>query len=112
MFELNTRNVLIASAVALTATACAVAAVMWTTDKSWDQEAADKAHQSMLDAYDAAVAACAGDNNKASFAFELAASEIRKTFAEANAKFEPELAEWLKKFDDKVKVLKKDIRKA
>lgn len=112
MFELNLKNLMIATGVAVAVTATVAGVVMWCTNSKWDEKHAEKAYDSMLDAYHAAVAECPGDHNKASFAFELAASEIRKTFAEANSKFEDELKEFLERYDEQVKRLKKDIRKA
>lgn len=111
MFELNTKNLLIAGASALAVTAVIVGGVVWFSKSSWDKEAADKAHSSMIDAYNAATSEFPTDHNKASFAFEVAASEIRKTFIEKNSKFEVELNEWLERYDEEVKNMKKVIRK-
>lgn len=112
MFELNVKNLLIAGGIAIAATAAVVTVVAWMSSAKWNEKAADKAFESMVDAHNQAVEEHPGDINKARFAFELAASEIRKTFIEVNTDFDPELKEWLDRFDEEVKRLKKEIRKA
>lgn len=112
MFELNRKNILIAAGAAIAVTAAITGAVVWATSRKWCPKKADLAYESMMDAYNNAVKEYPSDRNKAAFAFELAAAEIRKTFIEENTKFDTELKEWLQRFDDQIEHFKKEIRKA
>lgn len=112
MFELNRKNILIATGVAVATVAAITGAVMWATNRKWCPKKADLAYESMMDAYNNAIKEFPSDRNKAGFAFEIAAAEIRKTFIEENMQFDAELKEWLKRFDDQIEHFKKEIRKA
>lgn len=112
MIELNKKNILIAAGIAVAATAAVVGVVMLTTRKKWCPKHADTAYESMIHAFDAAMKDHPNDRERARFTFELAAAEIRKTFVELNSQHEKELNEWLARFDEQVKKLMKDIRKA
>lgn len=112
MIEFNTKNLLVAGGIAIAATVAVVGVIMFTTRKKWCPKHADTAYEAMMTAYDTSIKDFPNDREKARFAFELAANEIRKTFVEANTQYEVELNEWLERFDEQVKKLLKDIRKA
>lgn len=112
MFELNTKNLLIAGAIAVTATAAVVGTYMWFNRDVWDQEKADQVIHDLLDIYNESVAEWPSDKAKASLAYGLAAGAARRTFVESNARFEKELTEWMKRFDAEHKVHTRAFQKA
>lgn len=110
MFGFETKTVVISTAVILSTAAAAVGAVLWFTRDQWKADLADKTIEDLVDAYNQAIADFPDNRNRAIFAFEIAAAEIKRVFSEEFGQYEEHEA-WVIKFDTQVKHLKKAFHK-
>lgn len=102
MIQINVKNALIATGVAVAAAAVTVGTIAWFTRDQWSEAAACAATSDMNDAYNRAIAEWPSNRDKASFAFEQAAAEIKKAFVEKYGKFD-EYNAWASQYDQRVK---------